>query len=346
MKDLWNYLKNTQKPIVLYGMGDGAEKIISACNSYGIKISGVFSSDGFVRNGKMFKGFPVTDYSTAKRMFGDMVVLLCFGTPLKSVLENIKKIASENTLFAPDVPVWGGPLFNSQFYEENKSSLDAVYNMLADDTSKLVFENTVKYKLSGEIDYLFNCETDNEEAYKFLNLSDNEVFVDLGAYRGDTVMEFISHTNGYNGIIAVEPDKKTFKKLISNTENLKNFTAYNAAVCNTDNGVRFSSEGSRGSGIGAGDFIESVTVDSIANNGCTYIKMDVEGAELLAINGAINTIKKYHPKMKIAAYHKSEDIFKIPLAVKNIHPHYKVYMRHLPCLPAWDTDFYFIPDKF
>ena len=69
MKDLWNYLKEANKPIVLYGMGNGADKIISVLNRYGIKISGVFASDGFVRQ-KVFHGFNVTDYKTAKETFG------------------------------------------------------------------------------------------------------------------------------------------------------------------------------------------------------------------------------------------------------------------------------------
>ena len=79
MKDLWTYLKTATKPIVLYGMGNGADKIISVLNRYDIKISGVFASDGFVRK-KVFHGFNVTDYKTAKDTFGDMIVLVCFGS--------------------------------------------------------------------------------------------------------------------------------------------------------------------------------------------------------------------------------------------------------------------------
>ena len=82
--DLWNYLKQTKKPIVLYGMGNGADKIISVLNRYDIKVAGVFASDGFVRE-KYFHGFKVTDYKTAKETFGDMVVLVCFGSIENSV---------------------------------------------------------------------------------------------------------------------------------------------------------------------------------------------------------------------------------------------------------------------
>ena len=71
MKDIWNYLKNAQKPIVLYGTGDGADKIISVCDKKGIKVSGVFASDLFVRK-REFCGMPVTSFDGARSAFGDI----------------------------------------------------------------------------------------------------------------------------------------------------------------------------------------------------------------------------------------------------------------------------------
>ena len=139
MKDLWNYLKETNKPIVLYGMGNGADKIISVLSSYNIKVSGVFASDGFVRQ-KIFHGFNITDYKTAKATFGDMIVLLCFGSALPDVIDNIKRIAAEQELYAPDVPVYGDTLFNTQYVLSNRAEFENIYNHLADDISKKVFE--------------------------------------------------------------------------------------------------------------------------------------------------------------------------------------------------------------
>ena len=155
MKDLWNYLKDTNKPIVLYGMGNGADKIISVLDRYDIKISGVFASDGFVRP-KTFHGCAVTDYKTAKEKFGDMIVLVCFGTALPDVLDNVKRIAGEQELYAPDVPVYGGTIFDMQYVFDNKKRLEQVYNCLEDDLSKNVFKNVVKYKMTGKIDYLLD----------------------------------------------------------------------------------------------------------------------------------------------------------------------------------------------
>ena len=48
-KDLWEHLTSTKKSIVMYGMGNGADKILAACEKYGIKVLDFFASDGFVR---------------------------------------------------------------------------------------------------------------------------------------------------------------------------------------------------------------------------------------------------------------------------------------------------------
>ena len=113
-QDLWRYLQSVKKPVVLYGMGNGADKIINVLNTYGIKISGVFATDGFVRD-KCFHGFKLSSYSELKEQFGEMTVLLSFGSSRPEVLDNIKKISAEQELYAPDVPVYGDTLFNSEY---------------------------------------------------------------------------------------------------------------------------------------------------------------------------------------------------------------------------------------
>ncbi len=342
--DLWNYLKQTTKPIVLYGMGNGADKIISVLDRYNIKISGVFASDGFVRE-KVFHGFKVTDYKTAKQTFSDMIVLVCFGSALPDVIANIKRIAENQELYAPDVPVYGDVLFNEEYARQNKERLEWVYNLLADETSKKVFECAVMYKLTGKIDYLFDCETQPREIYEdILNFDNNETYFDLGAYRGDTIEEFLSIVNDYDKIIAVEPDKKTYNKLCVATEKVKNITNINACISDVDGEIEFEMNGSRGSTIGKGnDVITSVTIDALSKNTVpTYIKMDIEGAEAAAIKGGTQTILKHKPKMQIAAYHRSEDLILIPKEILKLNSNYKVYLRHFPSLPCWDMSYYFI----
>ena len=342
MTDIWENLKATKKPIVLYGMGNGADKIISVCENNGVKISGVFASDGFVRP-KTFHGMTVTDYRTAKSAFGDMVVLLCFGTALGNVIANIKRIAEENELYAPDVPVYGDTLFCKTYYHARKDEFDLAYSLLADEISKKVFENTVKYKLTGKIEYLFDCETDENEAYdSFLKLKDCETYLDMGAYRGDTVLSFCEHVKDWVKIVAVEPDKKSYEKLCAVTSKIKRAIALNACICDKVGKCGFAKGGSRGSHISAdSNTTDVISADSL-NISPTFIKMDIEGAESAAIEGAKRTISRCKPKMQIAAYHRSGDLVDILKAVFEIRSDYRVYLRHNPCLPAWDINYFFI----
>ena len=342
--ELWKRLKSANKPIVLYGMGNGADHILDVMHQKGVSASGVFASDGFVRH-QQFRGFSVSSYEELKQRFGEMIVLVSFGTHRSEVMDNVKKIMCEQEVYAPDVPVIGDTLFDEEFLNTHMDELKCVYDMLSDDLSRKTFENVVRSKLTGEISPLFDCESTEKEAMELLSLSESECYLDLGAYTGDTVNKFLQATDGkYQSIIAVEPDAKNFARLVKNTEGLKNIVCENCCVSEKDGETYYAMYGGRNSRTSQdkGKLIRACTVDTLSGNmPISYIKMDIEGTESAALRGAVNTIKKHHPSMQIAAYHRSEDLFEIPLLVKSIRPFNKLYIRHLPSLPAWDTDFYF-----
>ncbi|MBO5908607.1 MAG: FkbM family methyltransferase [Clostridia bacterium] len=342
MTDVWQNLKTESNPILLYGTGNGADKILAELKKHEIKISGVFASDGFVRE-RYFQGFKVMSLSEAEETFSNFTVLFAFGSNRQEVISNIKYIASRHKLLAPEVPVCGGEIFNAGFARQNADKLFEVYNLLADELSRKVFKETVLFKLDGNIEHLFACETDSDEAFSsILKLSSGSSFLDLGAYNGDTVLDFINRVGEFSHITAVEPDKKSFLKLTRNTDRYP-ITRINAAVSDSCGSVPFCFKSSRGSVFGGDELIPSVTIDSLCRDRhFDYIKFDVEGKELDAILGGEKTIKKDKPKMLISAYHKSEDYFTIPLLIHKIRSDYKIYMRHYPYIPAWDTSFYFV----
>lgn len=341
MTELWTYLKETEKPIVLYGTGNGADKIYARLLSEGIKIKGVFASDGF-KMGREFAGHCVTSYTELKSKFKDMIILVCFGSHLSDVIDNIHALEGENELYLPDVPVCGNNVFDLSFVRTHRKELEAVYALLADDLSKTVFENTVYYKLTGKSDYLTRSETPREEVFEILSLK-AERFLDLGAFNGDTVEEFIIRDPDYKSITAVEPDARNFRKLTENTHGIKNITLINAAAGEAEGVVNMARNKGRGnSQSGKTVEIRSVCIDDISRDSFpTFIKMDVEGAEGAAITGGRKTIAQ-KPKMHIAAYHRSEDLFALPLEILKINPDYKVYMRKHKALPAWDINYIFI----
>ena len=341
--ELWERLKDAKKPIVLYGMGNGADRILDFLNNMGIAVDGIFASDGFVRHQK-FRGFTVQSYAELKGQFDEMIVLLAFGTQRPEVLENIKRISMEQELYVPDVPVVGDTFFTKSFLQQHRNELEAVYSMLSDDRSKEVFEKIVLGKLTGDPCYLWAAEDDEEQSDRVLTFSDDEVFLDLGAYTGDTALKFIRQHPRYERIIAVEPDIKNFKKCKENLKIYKNVEVVNACIDEHCGERFFLMDGGRKSvALDQGGLaVPSINVDTLLNgNRVSYIKMDVEGMEKAALIGAQKTIAEFRPKMLISAYHRSEDLFELPLLVKKFAGEFKLHLRHLSYLPAWDTNFYF-----
>jgi FkbM family methyltransferase len=340
-KNVWDALKDDGKPVVLYGMGLGAEKIMDTLEGYGIGVDAIFASDEFVR-GHSFRGYEVLTYDRVCEKYGDFNVVLCFASRLDSVIERIEAINSEHTVFAPDVPVAGGGLFSREFIKENEESFDKVYSLLADEESRRVYLDILRFKVSGRIEYLLRSFCDKKEVLRdILKLSNEENILDLGAYDGDTIREFLEATGGeYAYITALEPDEKNFKKLLKNTEEMFDITCLNMGAWNKNDTLIFEKKAGRNSRLSSkGVSVEVISIDSLELQ-TSFIKMDIEGAELRAIEGAEKTIKAYKPKLYVCAYHRNEDLFTLPLKINEYNPDYKIYFRHSKYIPAWESNFY------
>lgn len=340
-QNVWDNLKNSNKPVVLYGMGLGAEKIMDTLATYGVEVDDIFASDEFVR-GHSFRGFKVLKYSEVCEKYDDFNVVLCFASRLDNVINKIAEINKEHTVYAPDVPVAGGGLFSREFIEENEDKFDFVYNHLTDDESKRVYLDILNFKVSGKIEYLLGSFVNKTKVYSdILKLTDNESIIDLGAYDGDTIREFMVATNGnYKDITALEPDAKNFKKLVKNTEGMDNLKCLNMGAWNEKDTLIFSTKAGRNSKLSAeGVSVEVTDIDSL-NLSPTFIKMDIEGSELKALNGMEQTVKAYRPKLYVCAYHRNEDLFALPIKILQLDNSYKIYFRHSQYIPAWESNFY------
>lgn len=340
----WEKLSKEKRPVYIYGMGDGAIKIMSVFREYGIKTTGIFASDDFVR-GHSFQGFRVMKLSEVEEKEDDFVVVLAFAAGYEELIERIKGIAKKHTLYVPDVPVVGSGLFTYEYCLEHREQLEEVYNLLADDFSRRVYAGIINFKISGDIKWLENITTTKIDIYiKIIRPNLNEHYVDLGAYNGDTIKELMEITrNKYVRIYAMEPDRKNFKKLCRYVENMHHVYAVNSAAWCTNTHLPFASKSGRQSSLASGGnkLIEARSVDSLLEGKeATLIKMDVEGAEREAIWGASQTIARYSPRLMIALYHRNEDMFELPLLVHKLNPKYKLYIRHQQYIPAWETNLY------
>ena len=127
------------------------------------------------------------------------------------------------------------------------------------------------------------------------------------------------------------------------------FHPINAAAWNKNTTLKFQKSGSRSSSAdnsyGRGKVIDipAVSVDSVlGGSSATFMKLDVEGSEREALDGAADTISKYKPKLLLSLYHRTEDLLDLPLKIMEMNSKYSLYLRHHPYIPAWDTNLYCI----
>jgi FkbM family methyltransferase len=345
---IWDRLKENNRPIFMYGTGNGADKIIDALNKYGIKLDGIFASDGYVRD-RYFRDMKVRSYSDVIAEYGDKItVLLAFGTTLDSVCEFIYELDRRHELIIPDVPLYGGELFDMNYYLAHKDKLDEAREIFDDQMSKNIFDDAINFRLTGKIEYLSRVGKHTDSLRELFGMQEMGLLVDAGAFKGDSTRDFAEALN-VKKIIAVEADPKTYLKLknYADEEMRSEILAINAAVWNENGTIEYVSSASRGSGEAGKNRrakiteVNTRTLDTIiGGEAVDFIKLDIEGAEASALDGAEKALRLHEPNMEVSLYHRTDDLFAIPLRLKSTLPNHKFYLRRVPCIPMWDLNLY------
>ena len=173
---------------------------------------------------------------------------------------------------------------------------------------------------------------------EFLIPKEDEVYVDVGVYDFQNGVDFIKWANkGFKKIYAFEPDLKQYKGCINRIgameDGIKNkIELINKGLSSKNGYLEFPAE-YRGSGVyDSNDTIkvEVVTFDSCRKDDevVSFIKMDVEGAEMDVLQGMKETIRKDKPRIAVCIYHKYNDVVDVSSFLLNLVPDYKFYIRH------------------
>lgn len=319
----------------IWGTGVAGEYALKECKHRDLVPTCVCDSFEHEKD-ENFHGIPLYSAHEFFDKFPNYIVLVCclywYGIEDMLIAKGYKIITWDTSLIENFTQ--GKALI--ELIKENEDKIDYVYNHLADDHSREVYEKILFYRLTTRISYLENIR---EPAFYFGNDVVKEIdcgtFVDCGAYTGDTLEEF--HKADFckcQSYLAVEPDERNcniIKEFITK-QNINYAKIIPVGVWEKKNVLHFD-----GKANGQGRFTEEgsylLNVDSIDNFVINeppvgFIKMDIEGGEIPALNGAVNTIREYKPILAISIYHKKQDLWEIPLWFKKINPNYKLYIRH------------------
>ena len=229
-------------------------------------------------------------------------------------------------------------LRSQKFYKENSEMVKHISDLLADKMSKNTWEGVLGYRtkrtpISPEL-----CLVKNQYFVDdIIRVEDSEVFIDVGAYVGDTIKPLLAQAEEKHvtikRIVAFEPGDLNYKMLKSFYGERENIELVKKGLSDQTGTLYFSGSGQSvrlADSTEQGKTAVPVTrLDDVPScSDATWIKMDIEGAEMSALACAKETILRNHPKLSICIYHSDEDMLQIPEYIHELVPEYKLYIRH------------------
>ncbi|MGP2655512.1 FkbM family methyltransferase [Malaciobacter sp. WC5094] len=240
------------------------------------------------------------------------------------------------------------PIFMGDFkddFSKNKDKYKKTYELLKDEKSKRIFEKVINFKISYDLEFMKGFTNDHENQYfdkEIIPHIKNISFLDGGAYVGDTLEYILKNYPDYKKIYCIEPSLLHINIAKRENPNLKNVEFINCGLGNKTQLIEDNLQEPQNNCRHDYQTQNINTVDKLIKEKIDFIKLDIEGDEIKALEGARNTIKEYHPILAICIYHKASDWYEVPNLVLSIRNDYNIYLRHY-MEGIYETVMYFIP---
>ncbi len=354
-------LAGCDKRLVLFGAGNLGRKVLQCVRSIGVEPL-AFADNSQSKWGSHVDGVPVLAPKDAAARYGASALFLVtiwslghFYPDSRAMLERMGCTHVESTAslrwkfadrllpdFCQDLP--------HKLYEQAAEVRKAA-SLWTDDCSRREYLTHVKWRALGDLGTL--GPPVKEESYfldSMYRINDHEVFVDCGAYTGDTAEQVIRRNPAFSRIVAIEADPENFVRLTKWIGTLEasvatRISALNVAVGAKRGKLRFQAGDGEGAKLAADGnvVVECVPIDELAPAaGPTFIKMDIEGAELEALEGARRSIQTHRPILSICVYHKQNDLWRIPLFIHALVEDYRLFLRPHD-VDGWQLVCYAVP---
>lgn len=337
-ENLIDEMKNSSLPLVMWGCGSMSYSIRKLLKNCDITIDACWvdgaEADTFV------DGIPVMGLEKIKNTYEQFNVV--FG---HSKYELADKILEQNLcinrcfcLVNVCYGQWKG--IARTFVEEHIDEYANSYGLLEDELSRACFISYLNCKLSEDYKYVLSACKENATYFRnpFFAVTDHEDFVDIGAYTGDTVAEYLDIVNSYNNIYAIEPENESYIALEKyvNCNAIERIHLYKCGCWDTNTILRFN-ENEESSSIGeeGTEELEVYTLDSLLQEKkITLIKINFLSGVEETLVGATQILQKQKPNLVITVGFDEWGIIKIPQAIKRINPEYKISLRYAAAMPA------------
>ena len=336
---VFSALEREKRPLILYGAGGNCEFAMYTCSLMKASVECVCDSKATGLYNYANQRYMIISKEILLERYKESYVLITSWKYENEIYDTLSECGfpKENLFFLRNPH----RITMEEFCQNYAAGYRWAYNLFKDADSRRRIMDKIRLLLFGVPCSADSLYKDGYLGYPKVSVETGEVYVDGGAYIGDTVEEFIAYAiksqKQYKHIYAFEPDENNIKRAISNLQQYKNISVVPAGLWGKTTTLNFLSKNN-------GDFIGSylsenknentITVpvvsldeffsDKAQDTWPTIIKMDIEGAEKEALLGAAKIIATKKPKLIICAYHKPEDIYELPQTILSIRSDYQL----------------------
>lgn len=352
--------------MILFGTGGLGRKTLKGLRQQGIKPL-AFCDNNPSLWGTEVEGVPVLSPENAVKEYADRAIFVVtiwsdkLGHPFDEVQSQLAALGEVTVVsFLPlywKYPEQFLPYFSLDLPSLIIAGSEDIFScacLISDRESRSNFYKNIRSRFLAELQILpraidYSVQFKNE----FLKQNPKEVFIDAGAYNGDTIKLLLdSSPFEFKEIIALEPDPANLEELNKYIEKLTQKTrekiqTISVAVSNKNGIITFDGSGTEQAQISSsgGIAVECAKIDDLFHaKEVTFIKMDIEGAEPEAIEGASNIIAQYSPALAISVYHQINHLWEIALLIHRMNPDYSLLFRP-HAAGGWDFMLYAVPQS-
>jgi FkbM family methyltransferase len=345
--------------LVLFGTGQLGQWVLGRLRKAGVEPC-CFSDNNPARWGSRVHGIEVLSPSDAVQQFGQTASFIVTIYNGSAARRQLGKMGCTRVLPVP-LLFWKYPgefmpdlgIDAPERLVEQVEQIRRCYSLLSDDPSRRELCDQIEWRYWMKPEYL-PLPANQGELYfpsDLVKEIEQEVLVDCGAFDGDSIRSFMRRGQSFRHLYALEPDAANLAGLRASLDNLpdalrERITVWPYAVGDKDESVSFVEThdvASKVSSSNEGIAMESRRLDSLPwQSKPTYIKMDIEGSEPVALAGGAELLKNEMPVLAICLYHRTEHLWQIPNLIHSLAPEYSLYLRRY-AEDCWEQVCYAVP---
>jgi len=323
--------------VILFGTGGILKTAIQELTKMGISVKYLCDNNKKIQ-GSYINNIKVLSPDELSLYDFPVLITSMYALDISKQLKELNVREFYDFSYAFDYLRWHGH-FDIEKLEASQSEINHALNIITDPLSKDIFSGIVNYRKTANPLFLKPANY-NDYFHPEVKPEQNENIIDGGAWHGDSSLEFSKKLSGNCKSYAFEPDLENFIELTKTVQNeniVDSVHIVNKGLYDKKQTLFFKKEATNDMQFQiqtepSEHQVEVTSIDQfVLENEITsidFIKMDIEGSEVMALKGAKQTIEKYRPKLAICIYHEFDDLWKIPLLVKQLNPNYTLYVGH------------------